>query len=276
MTLNKHQDSLITICLVHFNDTDFVLTSLLALEKLTKNPYNVFIKDNGSKRKNLFKLAIGVQKYDNVFLSQQPEGFNLRGSEAHGTALNELVSKVQAPYFAVLDGDCLFLKKNWDEILISKLNDKVKAIGTQAPPPKPQDFPLMFAILLETETFKQLQIDFKPKDIAKQQDTGFEMREKYLKAGFEGKNIFFKNTREYKTGPFKDILGVGEFYLESEKDIFAAHFGRGATLGAAKYAKGTNFLYRLPVFGKFLRRQRGKQDKNKWLKICQRIINQQK
>ncbi|OIO44709.1 hypothetical protein COX24_04125 [bacterium (Candidatus Gribaldobacteria) CG23_combo_of_CG06-09_8_20_14_all_37_87_8] len=273
--MNFNNQPKITICIAHFNDTEFILTSLLALKHLTKNPYQVLIKDNGSKRKNLFKLANGIRKYDNVFLSQQPEGFNLRGSEAHGTALNQLVSKVTTPYFVILDADCLFLRKNWDEILIAKINDKVKAIGTKAPLSKPQDFPLMFAILLETTAFKQLNIDFRPKDVSKKQDTGFEIREKYLSAGFAGINIPFKNTRDFKQGPFKNILGVDEYYLESELQIFASHFGRGATLGAAKYAKGTNFIFRLPLIGKFFRIERGKREIKLWLKICEKIIFEQ-
>jgi len=40
------------------------------------------------------------------------------------------------------------LKKNWGQILIEKINNQVKAIGTQASGNKPKDFPLMFAILL--------------------------------------------------------------------------------------------------------------------------------
>ncbi|MCG2689965.1 glycosyltransferase [Candidatus Parcubacteria bacterium] len=262
----------ITICIAHFNDTEFILTSLLALKHLTKNSYQVLIKDNNSKRKNLFKLAKGIQGYKNVFLSKQPESFNLKGSMAHGTALNELVSKVETPYFVILDADCLFLKKDWDEILIARLNDKVKAIGTKAPLSKHQDFPLMFAILLETATFKQLKIDFRPKDLAQKQDTGFEMREKYLQAGFTGENIPFKSTREYHEGPFKNILGVDEYYLEGDEDIFASHFGRGATLGAAKYAKGTSFVFRLPILGKFLRIMRGKKEIKEWVKVCQSVI----
>jgi len=265
----------ITVCIVHFNDTDFVLTSLFCLQKLTKNSYCVFIKDNGSRKKNFLRLAKEVKNYDNVFLSQQPEGFNLRGSMAHGTALNELVSKVETPFFAILDADCVFLKKNWDEILLSKINEKVKAVGTQAPLSKSQDFPLMFAILLETATFRKLNIDFRPKDVSQAQDTGFEMRGKYLSAGFSGINIPFKNTREYKEGHFRDILGVDEYYLEREKDIFASHFGRGATLGAAKYTKGTSFIYRLPKIGKFFRVQRGKKEKKQWIDICHSIVEGQ-
>ena len=260
----------ITVCIVHFNDAEFVLTSLYCLKKLTKNSYKVLILDNGSKIKNYNKLKQGIKVYPNVFLRRKET--DLRGSMAHGTALNELVSKVDTPFFAILDADCTFLKKDWDEILIGEMNERVKAVGTRAPLPKPQDFPLMFAILLETETFKSLNIDFRPNDLSKNQDTGCEMRDKYIKAGFSGLNIEKKNTREYQDGPFATILGVDEYYFKGDNDIFASHFGRGATFGAAKYAKGTNFIYRLPVIGKFFRIRRGKKEKKQWTKICQKIL----
>ena len=37
-----------------------------------------------------------------------------------------LVSKVDTPYFVTMDADCTFLLKDWDEILISKIDGKIK------------------------------------------------------------------------------------------------------------------------------------------------------
>lgn len=267
-------EPIITICIVHFNDADFMLNSLSCLEKLTKNSYQVFIMDNGSRLEHYHKLEKGVEKYANVFLERKET--KLRGSLAHGTALNELVAKVDTPYFSVLDADATWLIKNWDEILINHLNDNIKTIGTQAEKSKPQDFPLMFAILFDTETFKKLDIDFRPKDLSKIQDTGWEMREKYLKAGYRGENIVMRNTRTYKEGPFKDLIGVAEYYLKGHSHIFASHFGRGATLGSAKYRKGTNFIYRLPILGRLPRKLKGRKEIKKWLGICQTIVNEQR
>lgn len=266
----------ITICITHFNDTDFVLNTLYCLENLTKNNYKVFILDNGSENKNYEKLKERVREYPNVFIWRRES--DLRGSMAHGTALNDLVKRIDTPYGVILDADCTFLIKNWDEILINQLDDKVKIIGTQAPvgSTKPQDFPLMFAVLFETETFKKLNIDFKPKDLTKFQDTGWELREKYLKAGFRGKIIEMKNTRVYKNGPFRNLLGVAEFYLDKDYgNIFASHFGRGSSGGEHKYGKGTSFIYRIPKISRPLRRMRGKREVREWIKICKEIVDRQ-
>jgi len=270
-------EPIITICITHFNDTDFILNTLYCLKHLTKNQYKVIVRDNNSKLKNYQKLEKGIRQYENVFLYRAEEGFNLRGSMAHGTALNDLVKKIDTAYGAIFDGDCVFLIKNWDEILISKLNEKVKIIGTQASPgcPKPMDFPLMFAIFFETAVLKKINIDFRPKDLSKAQDSGWELREKYLKAGFQGELLIAKNTRSYKDGPFAELLGVDEYYLADYPQIFACHFGRGATSGSAKYKKGTSFFYKIPFISRPLREMRGRKEIKKWVSICRKIVDKQ-
>ncbi|MEK7103996.1 MAG: glycosyltransferase [Patescibacteria group bacterium] len=270
-------EPIITLCITHFNDTDFILNTLYCLSKITKNPYKIIIRDNNSKLKNYKKLEKGVRQYENVFLYKAEEGFNLRGSLAHGTALNDLVKKIDTPFGAIFDGDCVFLTKDWDEILINRLNDKVKIIGTQASPgcPKPMDFPLMFAIFFETKTFKELDIDFRPQDIQKAQDSGWELREKYLATGFQGKLLMAKNTRSYKNGPFANLLGIDEYYLDGYPQIFACHFGRGATSGSAKYKKGTSFIYKIPFISRPLREMRGRKEIKKWVSICREIVDKQ-
>jgi len=266
------QISLIT---VNYNSSEFIELTLYALEKLTKNSYQVFIIDNNSQIKDYKKLEKIVAKYDNVFIERNetpPKG----ASMAHGTSLNYLAKKVNTPYLSVLDADATWLRKNWDEIIINQMDDKVKVIGTQAPGEKPQDFPLMFTILFETKIFKELNIDFRPKDPSQLQDTGFELREKYLNAGYQGKNIELKSTRTYKNGPFKDII-CAEYYLDNNYDnIFASHFGRGSNLGTPKYLKGwKKYLYRLPYLGQYLLTQKGKKEKRQWIKICKKIIDEQ-
>ncbi len=268
------ENNLITICITHFNDTDFVLNTLYCLENLTKNNYKVFILDNSSENKNYERLKEGAKEYPNVFIRRRE--IDLRGSVAHGTALNDLVKKIDTPYGVILDADCTFLIKNWDEILINELDDKVKIIGTQAPigSTKPQDFPLMFAVLFETETFKELNIDFRPKEHIKGRDTGYEMREKYLNAGYKGKVIRMKNTRIYKKGPFANII-CAEYYLDGYNHIFASHFGRGSSFGMVKYKKDTSFIYRIPIIGRLLRKIRGGREKKEWIEICKEIVDGQ-
>jgi hypothetical protein len=264
-----------TILIVNYNSSEFINLSLYALKKLSSNDYLVYIMDNNSERQDYEKLKQFISEYDNINLWRKET--DLTGSIAHGTALNELTKKVETPYFSILDADATWLKKDWDKILIKQLNEKVKCIGTQAPVGKSENFPLMFAILFETETFKKLNIDFRPEDIAKSQDTGWELREKYLKAGFQGKNIEYLNTRVYKKGNFKDLIGVGEYYLDKDySQIFASHFGRGSSLGRAKYNKSKlKYLYKIPFIGSYLIKKKGLNEKNEWIAICKKIINEQ-
>lgn len=269
------ENNLITICIAHFNDTDFVLNALYCLEKLTKNKYKVIIRDNNSKKHLYERLRSEIKNYKNVYL-YKADNFNLKGSLAHSIAVNDLIQKIDTPYGVILDADCTFLIKNWDEILINQLDNEIKIIGTQAPvgSQKPQDFPLMFGILFETETLKRLNIDFRPKNVSIGQDTGWELREKYLNNGYKGKIIKMKNTRTYKQGPFRDIF-CAEYYLNGYNHIFASHFGRGSSKGNSKYRKGTFPIYRLPIIGRFFRRMKGKREKNKWIEICKKIIDNQ-
>jgi len=265
---------LVTILVVNFNTADFIEISLYALKKLTKNAYSVFILDNGSEVSDYKKLQELCSAYENCFLERKET--NLRSSLAHGEGLDYLAKKVQTPYFSVLDADAIWLIKDWDEILIKEINDEVKVIGTESSGNKPKDFPLMYAALLETRTFKELKVSFKPKDISKLQDTGFEIREKYLRHGYKGKVLREKNTRYYKEGPFREIICT-EYYLNGIKHIFASHFGRGSTLGINKYSrgKGVSSIYKIPFLSYPLRRWRGKKEKNKWISICGDVIDNQ-
>jgi len=264
----------ITICAVSFNDYGFIENTLFCLRKITKNPYKVIILDNGSKLKNYKKLVSCLKKYPEATLFRKTT--NLRGSQAHGTAMNDLAMMVDTPYFSILDADAVWLIKNWDEILLSRFTEKLKVIGTQdvVGGNRFLDFPTTFAILFETESFKKLKIDLRARDITKGEDTGYEMKGKYLAAGLLGEIIEMKNTRSYKEGPFKDLVGVGEYYLRGYNHIFASHFGRGSSLGAAKYAKG-NFVFKMPIAGKFLRQMKGAREKKKWIEICHSIVNNQ-
>lgn len=262
----------LSILIVNYNTADFIEISLYALSKLTKNAYKVFILDNNSEQRDYKKLKKITNKLDNIFLERHPT--KLAGEIAHGVALNYLCNKVDTPYFVILDPDAIWLRKNWDEILISHLDNRIKVVGTQAVGSrKYTDFPIVYAALFETKSFKKSNIDFRPQ---KEPGVGSELRKKYLRAGFKGKIIEMKNTRTYKRGPFNNII-CAEYYLDGDYEhIFASHFSRGATLGANKYIKTwKKYLYKIPILGKPMLVKRGEKEKNKWIKVCKKIIDSQ-
>lgn len=270
-------NELITVCITNYNTSKFIEVSLLALNKLTKNPYKVLINDNGSKSRDIRKLRRLADNYDNVFLIFRKT--DKPASIAHGEALNILIDKIDTPYGVMLDSDAIFLKKNWDEILINQLDYQVKIIGApvaEGAINKPKDFPFQFAVLFETKIFKSLDIDMRPKSIKEAiepgLDTAWEMREKYLENGYKGKVFICKNTRYYKDGPFGNLICT-EYYLEGYQGIFACHFGRGHSLGAGKYKKLPKILM-LPYIRQISRRLKGYRERKVWLNLCKDIIKE--
>jgi len=267
-------DFLITICIVNYNSSDFIINTLYCLERITKNDYKVIIRDNNSRIKDYLNLEKKIQRYSNVEL-YRIEDFKFTGSMAHGIALNDLIQKIDTKYGTILDADCTFLHKNWDDILIKDINEEYPIIGTQASvgSKKPQDFPLMFALFFYNEIMKKLQINFRPKKISNFLDTGQELRKKFLKNGYKGKLLLMKSTRNYKLGPFREVI-CAEYYLKGINKIFATHFGRGSTLGANKYLRtNKKFLYKTPFFGNFFLKAKGKKEKKNWIKICRKIVD---
>ena len=263
----------ITVIIVNYNSTAFVELNLFALDLLTKNPFKVIICDNGSKEQEKAKLKLIVNKYENVELIFRQQTHE--GSIGHGEALNILTAKIDTKYGVILDADAVLLIAGWDEILINELDDITKIIGT---PPvsgniKPTDFPLMYAILFETESFKKLAIDMRPKDISKGQDTGWEMREKYLNANLKAKVLIAQNTRDYKKGFFGKFL-CAEYYHEKYSHIFACHFGRGSTAGKAKYKAGNIFL-KLPGLEGVYKKIKSQKEKKQWISLCRQIIDKE-
>ena len=271
-----YMNPLITICIVNYNSSDFILNTLYCLKKITLNKYKVIIRDNNSQIKDFKNLKEGIIDYSYVQL-YRVENFNYTGSLAHGIAINELIQKIDTKFGVILDADCTFLYKNWDVILINELNDDYPIIGTQASIGeesfKFDDFPLMFAILFDAKIMKNLSINFKPRNIEEFKDTGYELREKYLQKGYKGKLLRFNSTRIFKQGPFRKLI-VSEFYFDNYQEIFASHFGRGSTLGSAKFNKGyKRYMYKFPILGPIILKSKGKREKKKWIKICQNLVS---
>jgi hypothetical protein len=267
---------IITIVTVNFNTADFIELMLLAFSKITQYPYKVVICDNGSKKKDILKLVEIVKLYNNILLLFRNQTSS--GSIGHGEALDFAMQHVDTQYFVVMDSDATFLHKKWDEILISRINESVKAIGTSILPGnhnKATDFPLAYGVLFETQTFFELKVHFTPthEDLALGRDTGWTIRQAYHKNGLAGDVFEIKSTRDYKKGPFRSLI-ASEYYLRGYQNIFACHFGRGSTVGLAKYKNriGITYLSNIPFINHFIAQIKGYFEKKKWIKICKDVI----
>lgn len=270
----------LTVLIINYNTSKFIDIVLYALERLTKNSFEVIICDNGSADNDIINLCHCAEQYENVSLIFRKQ--TTAGSIGHGEAMDLLAEKVTTPYFVTLDSDCAFLQMGWDTMLINNLGDHYKCIGTP-PVPNPikaTDFPSLYAVLYETEIYRKLSSpSFSPdhawvlsnnKQNAPARDTGWEIRQKFLENGYMGICLDVKNTRNYKNGLFNDIL-CAEYYLPGSKKIFACHFARGATLGRNKYKNMA--IGKIPIIGDYFIRKRGIEEVRIWIERVREIVN---
>lgn len=155
---------MLTVVTINYNTAKFIELLLYSLTKLTFHEYKVIIADNNSKSRDFCYLQKIVDRYSNVRLYRK-QGFDLKGSLAHGTTLNELIPQIDTEYGVIVDADFVFLKKNWDKILIEKMkNDNGQIVGVKPPVwwGKPIDFPAMFLLLFKSIVIKKMNIDFRP------------------------------------------------------------------------------------------------------------------
>lgn len=273
------QKPLITIVMAHRNAADFVEEMLYSFDKLSFHPYKIIIRDNSSSPKEFSKLQKLLKKYSHININLYEHVTDLRGSAAHGEALNELVGRIDTEYGVIMDTDVAFLQKGWDKILIDALTPEMPIYGTQSDSngPKPKDFPLMFGVLFKTNILKSLNVDWRAKDMSIFQDVGWELREKYQAAGLKGGLLYDFNTRTFKKGPFANLV-CSEYYLDSRGTtaIFASHFGRGSNpnyknlvriQSSSVFIKFINLALLLPNYIRWVI------DKKKWLHISKKIID---
>jgi len=262
---------LITILTVNYKTSDFIELMLYSFAKLTKNSYKVIICDNYASDKEIENIKEVANKYKDVEVIYRKQ--TQAGSIGHAEAMDLLVSKVDTPYFVTMDSDAVFLAKDWDELLINKLDVTTKVIGTTLPPTikgnKPLDFPLVFAVLYETNTYKKLNPSFMPGDTQqdKSKDTGWQIRELYLKNHYKGEVFGAKNTKFSKDTPFGELY-CAVYYLDDI--LITSHFGRGSSGGVAKY--NNKLWFRVPLISRLIRKYIGLKEKQHWIDRCKTIV----
>jgi hypothetical protein len=262
---------MLTVLITNYKTIDFLKLSLYGLEKLTKNSYKVLINDNGSSEDEINELKNLEQKYDYIKVNFRKT--DSIPSYAHGEALDILIPIVDTKYFVVLDSDCTFLLKDWDEVLISDITDDIKIIGTpyytSSTSHKKGDFPAQFAVLFETETYRNLDISCMPENL-KEKDTCWEWREKYLSNGMESHIFSQINTRYEKDKNFIESLCIAYYY---KNRLIASHYGRGSSGGSSKKLRKS--YYKIPIIGDFLKKRKAILEKNIWFEEVKNIINNQ-
>jgi len=269
------KDAIFTVVTVNWNTADFLRVMVEAMTKLSKNPFLFSVMDNGSRPEEMKKLVQLAQEYPEIIdVSFRIQ--NSTGSINHAEALDILTDSVTTPYTVVMDADCTFLMKDWDQYCIDSLNGNTKIIGTELGSAKEEvkknNFVFPFAAFFETKTHKELETSAMPGE-GPAQDTCWQWQRDYGAAGYGHKTFKVRNTRVYKDGPFADIISA-EYYTNETKDderLVANHFSRGSTMGASKYASAIP----IPGIRTWIGKQIGKKEKKIWIEKCREIINAQ-
>jgi hypothetical protein len=209
--------------------------------------------------------------YDNTLVL--PRKQTMTPSLAHGGALDAMLPYVRTPYVTVMDADACFLQYGWDKIMIDELKGDCHAVGTPhafATKYRYVDFPLMYATMYKTETLRNLHCRFVP--VAGKEtvgfDTGWEIRHKFTEAGLTAKVFSARSTRDWKGGPFCNVV-CDEFWHNDQ--LIASHYGRGSSIGAAKYFKNCS----IPLIASALRRVAGLRERSEWLVTARKLIKRQ-
>ena len=127
------------------------------------------------------------------------------GSEAHGTALNSFLDRVDTEYALIADPDIAVLLPEWDTICFRALDKGVHAIGTPYPrvaAGRYQGFPTAIFFLFRVEPVRRLRVDFRPEPYwlrglrrrlgafwpalaANDRDVGWRLPRAFAKAGYK-------------------------------------------------------------------------------------------
>jgi len=266
--------TLITVLITNYNTVDFIKLSLISVEKLTANSYQVIINDNGSKDYDIQELKRLEDEKEYLKINYRVSKYK-EASYAHAEALDILINMVDTKYFIILDSDCVLLMRDWDVYCINQIDERVKIIGTQIASVKgtghkPNDFPFQFAVFCETSIYKELNISCMPENTF-EKDTCWQWRVKYIESNYKSKLFVARNTKEYQEGAFKSVY-CAEYYTHDD-NLICSHFGRGSSGGVAKY--NNKWWFKLPLLSRVIRKYIGLKEKKEWINICHKIIDKE-
>ena len=91
-------------------------------------------------------------------------------SLGHGEALDILSEHIESEYSLIVDCDIAFLCKDWDKIVIEKMQDNIVVVGSEYDPfqkrgpYKYKNFPNVVTCLIKSNVIAENNISFKPND----------------------------------------------------------------------------------------------------------------
>ena len=245
----------ITAMIANYRTSKFVDILLKSLDKLTVNDIRVLICDNTPTPDEFEKLSTIAMDYAYVdILTSKNTQF---GSLNHGLAMNKMLGSCKTQYASMIDSDVVILKHGWDETLFQELNEKTRAVGWGPN--------LITLSLFDARLAKNLKVDLRPGADPTINDTSWQLPFKLFQNDYNVISLSHSN-RPKKTDPF---FGIASASLYFNQTLMATHFGRGSTMGAAKYFK----RLKIPGLKHVMRKYQGIREFNQWKNKAMNIVN---
>lgn len=245
----------LTVCSVVYNDNDTKLFDLMvkSVLKFTDDQPKFIILDNGKNTLDKYR------KMDNFTVV---DGGNTKsfGSLQHGESLNKIFPLVDTKKTAILESDCIVLRKGWDYIDFPKYKMLAAKKGELAGRPYYHACFMVFSTgLLKHNGI----IDFRPGKKGTRSNRSYKVHEDVcwqISEKINHREVYHAEFRDCKDGNgffFDKSFQSDEFWVGGQPTI--AHFGRGSNLKGKAIRKGfTNPRTQL----------------KEWKKIAEGIINE--
>jgi len=271
----------LSVIITNYNTHKFVYFLLKALVKLSSEIPIIYIHDNGSTPSNLKKLLKIIKKFDNIKIILLSTIDNSISSIAHGNALDRSIKLVDTEYFCIFDSDCVPLCKGWDDILISRLENGLSAIGSPfwsgetATHRKYDDFPAQFFVMFKSADYLYADTTCRAYN-TQERDTCMQWKIDFLKADLKTEVFVTVSTREAEIATISPVICTC-YYIDDQ--LIGSHFGRGHQGGMPKYNgrhsifKGYSILFKIPILRGILIYTKAKSEFYLWRSKLTSIIN---
>ena len=214
----------LTIISVVYNDLRTNLFDLMVKSVLryTYNAPKFIICDNGGN--NLSKY-VGLSNFTII----PNKNTNLRGSIAHGTALNKIMLLVKSEKTAIIEQDCVVLKEDWDNIG----NADIMAAE------KMENIYHMCFMVFRSKLL--IGTDFRPGNnvsvsrcFSPKEDVGWKIGN-YITSSTIIKKLNFVDCKTDGAKIFKHLQS--DEFQDTNGNVIASHFGRGSNISGKAVRK---------------------------------------
>lgn len=150
-----------TLCSLVYNNSDYLFFQEKVARKLAKYDFQRLLIDSSEdddERKRLESLP-DTKVVEGAWINKYS------GSQAHGVAVNEMITHIDTEYAIILDLDIVPLVPEWDRILLKYLNDGVDAIGVPYNPlhsrRRVQKMPTVFFFAFNVKKIRDAKLDWR-------------------------------------------------------------------------------------------------------------------